>query len=243
MAFYLIGLGLTEKGLSVEASEKLKKVDVVYLENYTVDFPYKKEELEKIIGKKIVELGREKVENEGFLLDAKKKNVALLVYGDVLMATTHMSLILKCKKEKIDYEVFHSASIFNAISETGLQMYKFGKTASMPAWNKEKEYKPASFIEIIKDNQKIKAHSLLLTDIALSFEKALEQLKEAAKEKKLKLNEIIACSRMGTKEQRIFYDSLENLEKRKKEIQLPFCFIIPSDLHFLEKESIESFKE
>ena len=62
MTFYLIGLGLNEKSLSLEALDVLKKSKEIYLENYTVEFPYKKEELEKTIGKKISELGREQVE-------------------------------------------------------------------------------------------------------------------------------------------------------------------------------------
>jgi diphthine synthase len=51
---YLIGLGLNEKGISLEGLESVKKCTKVYLEGYTVDFPYGIELLEKILGKKIV---------------------------------------------------------------------------------------------------------------------------------------------------------------------------------------------
>jgi len=230
MTFYLIGLGLNEKSLSLEALDVLKKSKEIYLENYTVEFPYEKEELEKTIGKKISELGREQVEGEDFLDKGKKEDIALLVYGSPLVATTHVSLLLKCKKDKIKYKIFQNASIFDAVAETGLQIYKFGKTASMPSWTEN--YKPKSFVEIIKDNKKIKAHTLILVDIGLDSKQALNQLKESYKADKL-----IVCSKLGTDNKKIFYDKIENLMKKK--IQEPISIIIPGNLHFKEKEMLK----
>jgi len=235
MSFYLIGLGLNLKGISLEAIETCKKADKIYIENYTAELPYNAEELEKIMGKRIISLTRMLVENEKFIEEAKEKNIVLLVYGSPLIATTHISLILKCKNQKIEHKIIHNASIFDAIAETGLQFYKFGKTASMPKW--ETNYKPESFIKIIKDNQKIKAHSLLLIDIGLSFGNALKQLETALeKESKLKakIKKIIVCSQLGNEKQKIYYDSIENLYE--KEVYAPFCFVILSELHFLEEE-------
>lgn len=238
MTFNLIGLGLNLGSLSLEALNVLKKADKVYIENYTVELPYNAEELEKLINKRIILLTRTLVENEKFVEEAKDKEIVLLVYGSPLIATTHISLVLKCKKEKIPYKILHNASIFDAISETGLQFYKFGKTASMPKW--ENNYKPESFIEVIKDNKKIKAHTLLLVDIGLSFGDALKQLEEALnKESKLKtkLKKLIVCSQLGTENSRVYYDNIGNMYE--KEVYAPFCFIIPSKLHFLEEEALE----
>ena len=236
MTFNLIGLGLNLGSLSLEALNEIKKADKIYIENYTVELPYNAEELEKLIGKRIILLTRTLVENEKFVEEAKEKEIALLVYGSPLIATTHISLILKCKKEAIEHRIIHNASIFDAISETGLQFYKFGKTASMPKW--ETNYKPESFIEIIKDNQKINAHSLLLIDIGLSFSQALKQFEEALGNSKLKtkLKKLVVCSQLGTEKSKIYYDSVESLYE--KEVYAPFCFIIPSKLHFLEEEVI-----
>ncbi|MFH1711062.1 MAG: diphthine synthase [Nanoarchaeota archaeon] len=231
--FYLIGLGLNEKSISLEAAEALKSCKKIYLEKYTVDFPYKIENLEKEL-ENLIPLGREEVESEKFLDEAKKSNIALLVYGDVLAATTHISLIMNCNKEDIKYKIFHNASIFNAISETGLQMYKFGKTASMPKWLEN--YYPDSFAEIIKENMKIKAHTLLLIDIGLEIKKALEQLKTACGNHKLFLDKIILCSMMGTEQQKIYYEKADNLPI---DIKNPYCIIIPSNkLHDMEKEAL-----
>ncbi len=226
---YLIGLGLNEKSLTAEASAVLKQSDVVYLENYTVNFPYEISEIEKTINKKIIKLSREQVEGEKIFLEANEKNVALLVYGDVLAATTHISLIQACEKQKVDYKVFHNAGVFNAISETGLQLYKFGKTASLASW--KDNYQPKSFVDIIKDNLKIKAHTLLLIDIGMSLKDALHQL-----DKSLSVDKIIVCSCLGTNKQKILYGSLDKLKNAK--ISLPFAIIIPSELHFIEKEAL-----
>ncbi|MCX8193815.1 MAG: diphthine synthase [Candidatus Pacearchaeota archaeon] len=236
---YLIGLGLDLKDISLKALEAIKKCSKLYLEIYTTFLPYKKAELEKTIGKKVAIAVRETVENKSreFVKEAKKRNVALLVYGDPLAATTHISLLQEAKKAKVNVKVLHNSSIFNAISETGLQLYKFGKTASIPKWHKS--YEPTSFFDIVKDNLKINAHTLLLVDIDLSFNEALHELEKASKGK---VDNIIVCSRLGTDEQYIVYSTLKELIKNKKihpKIKEPFCFIIPATLHFTEAEFLE----
>ena|SRR3989344_8070139 len=240
MTLYLIGLGLDKNSISADALKILKSCDKIYLENYTVNFPYSKKELENSLNTKIEELSREKVEDESIIKQAKEKNIALLVYGDTLSATTHMHLILACKKEKIDYQLFHNASIITAIASTGLQAYKFGKTASMPNW-KEHKNKPTSFINYIKGNKSIDAHTLVLTDIGLEINEAIEQLEEASLKENIKIDKLIVISNAGTKNQKIFYDKLDNLKEIK--IKMPFCMIIPSKLHFIEEEALSKLKE
>ena len=44
---YIIGLGLNEKSISLEGIEAIEKCEKIYLESYTVEFPYSFEELEK----------------------------------------------------------------------------------------------------------------------------------------------------------------------------------------------------
>jgi len=38
----------------------------------------------------------------------------------------------------------------------------------------------------------------------------------------------------------VFYNSIDEL--KKKGVDAPFCFIIPSELHFLEKEGLDRFE-
>ena len=227
---YIIGLGLNEKSISSEGTEAIKKCKKIYLENYTVNFPYSAEELEKVINKKIIPAEREFVEDMKELLnEAKKEDIALLVYGSPLTATTHITLIQEAKKQKVEYEIIYNASVFDAVAETGLQLYKFGKITSIP------NFKADSFSEVIRENKKINAHSLILVDIGLKFKDAIKRLEKIAGKDK-----IVVCSRLGTKEKRIFYGNLDELKNR--EIEAPFCFIIPSKLHFLESEVLENFK-
>ena len=115
-----------------------------------------------------------------------------------------------------------------------MQLYKFGKIASMPKW--EQSHQPTSFIDIILDNQKINAHTLLLIDIGLGLNEALKQLEEVCKDK-IKLNKIIVCEKIGTQESKIYYKKLESLKSLN--VKSPFCIIIPSELHFMEKEVLE----
>jgi len=171
---FIIGLGLNSRGISRQGLEILRRCKKVYLENYTVDFPYSEIELADILGKKIISVDRAFVEGLSFVDEAAKKDVALLVYGSPLTATTHIAIVQECRASKIRYKIVYSASILDAVAETGLQIYKFGKIASMPAWNSSENYEPDSFMEIVKDNQKIKAHSLILIDIGLSVKDALD---------------------------------------------------------------------
>jgi diphthine synthase len=239
---YLIGLGLDVKGISLQGLEATKKCKKIYLENYTVDFPYSLKELEKSIERKIIPSDRNFVENgiEDLVKEAKKENVALLVYGSPLTATTHMSLIQEAKEQKVEYEIIYSASILDAISETGLQSYKFGKIASMPKWDKEKNFKPESFVQIIKENNSISSHSLILIDIGLDFKEALKQFEVSMKNRKLKLDKIIVCSSLGKKQGKIFCGKISKLKNKK--IVKPYCLIIPSKLHFVEKEVLKDME-
>lgn len=241
MTLYLIGTGMNKNSITADALKILKSCNKIYLENYTVNFPYPVEELEKSLKIKITKLNREQVENESIIQEAKTQNIALLIYGDALSATTHMQLILECKKQKIPYRIFHNASILTTIAGTGLSLYKFGKTASMPNWA-EHTNKPTSFMNYIKENQSINAHILILTDIGLKIKNSITQLQESSKKTNTKLpKKIIAISSAGTQNQKIFYDTPDNL--KNKNIPMPFCLIIPTELHFIEEEALEELKE
>ena len=217
--------------------EAIKKCKKIYLESYTVDFPYSVKDLEKNLNKKIILADRTFVEGNNLIKEAEKENVALLVYGSPLTATTHISLIQEAEKQKIEYQIIYGASIFDAIAETGLQIYKFGKITSIPKW--QKNFTPSSFIELIKENKKIKAHSLILIDIGLELNEALDELEKSAKEKKLNLGKILVCSSLGTKDKRIIYEEIKNL--KNKIVKKPYCLIIPENLHVVEEEVLKGF--
>ena len=70
MAFYLIGTGLDKNSISADAIKILKSCNKIYLENYTINFPFKIEELENSLDIKIEEINRESIENEAIILEA-----------------------------------------------------------------------------------------------------------------------------------------------------------------------------
>lgn len=236
---YLIGLGLNLKGISLEGLEIAKRCKKVYLENYTVDFPYAISEISDVLKKDVVPLKREDVESLEFIDDANRNDVAILVYGSPLVATTHIAILDEAEKSKIKTQVIHAGSVFDGVAETGLQLYKFGKVASMPAW--KKSYEPNSFMEILKENQSIGAHSLILIDIGLDIQNALEQLEKSAKNYNFKLKKLIVCQQLGEKKQKIFYKTFQELKNEFTGVRKPYCIIIPGKLNHVEEEYLKGF--
>lgn len=238
---YIVGLGLNIKGISKEGLEAVKRCKKIYLENYTVEFPYETNEISEIIEKEIELADRNFVESCKIVDEARRKDVALLVYGSPLFATTHIVLMQECEASKVKCEFIYSASVFDAIAETGLQLYKFGKIASMPKWDLEKNYTPDSFMEIVKQNQSIDAHSLILVDIGLNFKDAFQQLKKSADSYKIKLSKLVVCQQLGTRRGKIMYRTLDEFAEFSG-VRAPYCIIIPSKLHHVEVEVLRGFE-
>jgi diphthine synthase len=242
---YVISLGLSFKDLSIKSLELLKKCSEVYLENYTSASDFSIKQLEKLIGKNIRVLDRDYVEVvKPFFKNAKNRNVALLIYGDALSATTHIEILQSAKKKKIKVEITHSSSILTAVAETGLSLYKFGKTASIPFW--QEHFKPESFFDIYSDNQKIQAHTLFLLDLKpeldsfMNVKQAIETLLIVAKKKKSKLftekTFCIGCSQLGTDKQIIKFGTAKQLMSKK--FGSPACLIVPSNISDYEMEAL-----
>lgn len=99
--------------------------------------------------------------------------------GDPFGATTHTDLVLRAKEKGINYQVVHNASIMNAIGCTGLQLYSFGETVSIPFWTDS--WQPDSFYEKIVENYKRGLHTLCLLDIRVK-EPTLESLMKKKRE-------------------------------------------------------------
>lgn len=247
----LIGLGIWNwNDLSVRALGELKKCDVVFAEEYTsrmADDTIAK--LAKKINKKIIVLGREEVESgKQILAEAAKKKVALLTPGDPMIATTHVSLVLEAKKRKIQTQIIHASSIFtSAIGEAGLQIYKFGKTVTLPKWREN--YKPTSTYDVVLENKARGLHTLLLLDIdegkPMELNEALAIMEKMEEEKKLGVfaddAQVVVLSRIGSGEQKVAYAQLIKL-KTKKFGRPPYALIIPGSMHFLEKEFVEGLR-
>ncbi len=251
MTLYMIGIGLNdEKDISVKGLELVKESDYIYLENYTSKLSCSVKDLEKYYGKKIIEADRDLVENKSdeLLAKAKTKKVALLIIGDVFSATTHMDLMLRAKEKKIKVEVVNNASILTAVGIVGLELYKYGKTTSMPYF--EESFKAETPYDVIKQNLKQGLHTLVLLDIKsdkdrfMTVNEALSQLLKIEKKRKEKVitenMKVIGCARLGG-DYKIRYNSVKKL--LKEDFGKPLhCLIIPGKLHFLEEEALSQYK-
>lgn len=221
--FYLIGIGLDGwKGISVNGLELAKSADFVYIENFTnVIDESEIKALQKEINKEVVILSREDIEvraEEKIISKAKNSSVCLIIGGDPLTATTHIELVRLCKEKKLDYKVIHAASIYNSVCETGLHAYRFGKSTSIPY--PEHNYKPTSFFDIIENNYKNDAHTLVFLDIKkeknkfMTIREGLMILLEISKERKSffdELTPVIGVARLGYNNQKIRYGSVKTI--------------------------------
>ena len=113
----------------------MKAADKVFLEAYTsILGGVPKEKLEDFYGKEVTVADRGMCENDAdelIIEPAKEKNIAFLVVGDPVCATTHTDLMLRAKEVGVTVEVVHNASIMGAAGSCGLQLYNFGQTVSI----------------------------------------------------------------------------------------------------------------
>jgi len=249
MTLYLIGLGLNdEKDITIKGLEAIKNCEHIYLECYTSLLQCTVEDLETLYGKKIIKADRELVEKkaeETILKHAKEANTAFLVIGDPLGATTHMDILTRAKELGIKTEIIHNTSILTAVGETGLQLYKFGKTTSIPFF-KEGWATPYTVLE---QNKKQGLHTLFLLDLDplankfMSIKEALDILLQTeTKEKKgiiTPFTQIIACARLGGDSEIKVGAAADFLKKDFG--KPPYCLIVPGSLHFMEEEILKKF--
>lgn len=240
MSLTLIGLGLhSEEDLTLRGIKEAKQANKVYIELYTSKWHGSIDKLEKIIGKKVVELKRKDLEENSseIVSEAKTQDIAIFVQGDPLVQTTHMALLQEAKKLGIKTKVVHNASIVSAIGETGLHLNKFGPFVCIPFPERTKGKLPQSVYQIIKENKKRGLHTLCLLDVIAEenrYMKVNEGLDILLKGKIItQETELVVFAKAGSYNPLIVYDKVKNLIK--KSIQdIPSVLIIPGRLHFTE---------
>ncbi|XP_049877669.1 diphthine methyl ester synthase [Pectinophora gossypiella] len=266
--FFLVGLGLGDaKDITVRGLEIVKKCDKVLLEGYTSILTVGKEVLEEFYGRPLIIADRELCEGniDDFLKEAKDKDIALLVVGDPLGATTHTDMILRAKQFGVEVQIVHNASIMNAVSCCGLQLYNFGETVSIPYWTET--WQPDSFFEKIVGNFSRNLHTLCLLDIKVkepteeSLTKKVRQymdpkfmsVKEAASqlvqiiERKPQsgiTNDtlVVGVCRVGAPDQQIAARTLREMQQCDLGPPLHSLVIPAPDLHPLETDYLAQFR-
>ena len=248
MTLHIIGIGLdNEKDITVKGLELVQKAEIVYIECYTSRLNCNWHDLAKFYNKQLTLAHREMVEgdNNEILDNAKTHDVAFLVIGDPFSATTHLDLVMRAKKEGIAVTITNNASVMTAIGVTGLQLYKFGKTTSIPY--PEDNFFPETAYEVIKENKKSGLHTLVLLDIKFDKQKfmtvneaiqILLNIEEKRKENVFTKDTLcVGVARLGSENQCIKAGSAEKL--LGFDFGKPLhCLIVPGTLHFMEEEMI-----
>jgi len=247
--FYLVGAGLKKEHLTLEAIETLKKCDEVFVEEYTSSYSEGNvKEIEELIEKELKFLDRNGVEEwfEGKLPEAKEKDIALVIIGNALFATTHSQLLIDAESAGVKWRVVQGISIHNFIGRTGLNAYHFGLTVSIVMHSEN--YKPESFYDKIVKNLDAGLHTLCLLDIKpekkMTVKEALELLLEIEgkrNENKIKNSEIVALAGMSSEQERVVSGSAEKL--MESDLPVPASIVVCAKLSEKETEALNALTE
>ena len=251
MALYIIGIGLsTEKDITVKGLEIVQKCDKIYLENYTSLLQCSVPDLEKLYGKKVILADRTAAEqkDQEIVEEARKKDVAFLVVGDPFSATTHIELFKSAQEKNVPVKVIPNASVLTAVGITGLQLYKFGQTTSLPFLEEHPNLETP--YNVLNENQGRGLHTLFLLDLKpekntfMSVNEALDILEKIEARKKQNLLKkdtlVVGCARLGSDNAIIKAGPLEKIKKYNFG-KPPHCLIIPGKMHFMEEEMVRIY--
>ncbi|NJE85167.1 diphthine synthase [Thermococcus sp. CX2] len=253
MAIYFIGLGLyDEKDITLKGLEMARKCDLVFAEFYTSLLAGTTlDKIEELIGKPIRRLSREEVElhfERIVLSEAKDKDVAFLTAGDPMVATTHSDLRIRAKELGIESYVIHAPSIYSAIAMTGLQIYKFGKSATVAY--PEKNWFPTSHYDVIKENKERGLHTMLFLDIKadqnryMTANEAMEILLQVEEMKGEGVftpdTLVVVLARAGSLTPTLKAGYVKDMLKEDFGRQ-PHVMVVPGRLHIVEAEYLVAF--
>ncbi len=245
MTVTFVGMGLCdEKGLTLEGLEEARRAHTVFAELYTNLMPrLNLKRLEGQVGKPIVLLNRSQLEDGArpILEAASKQAVVLLVPGDPMVATTHVSIRLELAKRGVSSRIIHGASIVSAIcGATGLQSYKFGKSVTLP----QSSVVPGSVLETIRNNMDRGLHTLVLLDVSveslaqLTIGEAARRLIGANSDLESMLG--VGAARLGSGDETVLASTLGRLGN-KNFGGPPQSLVVPGKLHFMEVEALRVF--
>ena len=245
-----VGLGLhDEMGISLHGLEEVKTADTAFIELYTSFMPdFSIKRFEEISGKKLNVVSRRELEEENgeiILKAAEKDKAVLLVPGDPLVATTHVSLRIQAEKRGIKTRVVHGASVLSAvIGLSGLHSYKFGKSVTIPFPDETPSETPYS---VISQNEMLGLHTLCLLDIRMETNRFLnihdalrELLRVEKRRKKMAVTQeslIVGVARAGSNDTNVragFIRDMLNYDFGGP----PHSLIFPGPLHFTEVEAL-----
>ncbi len=249
-----VGMGLYEvKDISLKGLEEARSADVLFAEFYTSGMSAGVEEFSRLIGKEVTVLTREDVEEkeELILKPAETSKVVLLVPGDPLISTTHIHLRIEAKRRGIETRIVHNASIVSAAASfSGLQNYKFGKSASIVI--PEAGFSPESPYDVLKENLERGLHTLLFLDVKVKGEEVeyltadramnlLLDIEERRGEDVFPPNRLcVVLGRAGSSNP-LLRAGIAGALAKEEFGDPPHSLIVPGKLHFMEEEYLKEF--
>jgi len=247
---FFVGLGLhDQRDISVKGLETVYRADCVYAEFYTSRLMGASvHDLENIYGKKVNVISRDEVEaNPSWLEVARDKDIVFLVGGDPMISTTHLDLRLRAIEMGIKTKIIHSSSIVTAIPGlTGLQNYRFGRSATIPFAYTSRGSRIISETPytVLKDNLDRNLHTMFFLDIQepkyMTINEGVELLLESAEnvdDMVLKDHIGIGVARAGSEDPTIKADLLSKLNEYDFGDPL-HILVIPANLHFMEEKAL-----
>jgi diphthine synthase len=246
---FLVGLGLSDKDIPIGAIEICKKCDL-YIDRFTSAIGESTVSyLSRFTGKRITELSRRDMEENvnDIIGKAATNDVAILVGGDPLIATTHKILYIEATRKGVKTSVIHANSIITtAIGESGMDFYRFGGTCTIPKWSEH--YSPVSFYEKIEKNLRDNEHTILLLDYdsnkmsTLSIKEAITALKKAEEHYKKGLiggkTKLIILHNMNGRDSKVVLTSIAEAESL--DYNGVNVIILPAEPTAIEKEALEA---
>jgi diphthine synthase len=245
-----VGLGLNDElGISLRGLEEVKTADTAFIELYTSFMPdFSLKRFENISGKRLRIVSRRELEDENgkVVLEAAQNGKAvLLVPGDPLIATTHVTLRIEAEKRRIKTRVVHGASVISAVMGLcGLHNYKFGKSVTIPFPDETFSETP---YDVIAQNEELGLHTLCLLDIkaedrhCLGIHEGLDSLLkiEVKRRKGIVTSDSFAVgiARAGSNNPTVKADFVKDLlvyDFGKP----PYSIVFPGKLHFMEAEAL-----
>jgi diphthine synthase len=255
---WFVGTGINGyQGLSIAAVDVLKKCTLVYVERFTSALSADDMQgLNSIIQRDVKLVQRCFVEDGREILEASRtKDVALVSYGDPLIATTHTELRSRAAKSSIKTGVLHAASgIGSLIGETGLHVYKFGRIMTMMS----ELHSALSVYNTIFENLLAGSHTLILTEYSggsnnegkepffLDPSSVFKMLLDVERDHRHQVfsNDTFAvvASRVGMQDQKIISGKVKSLMGRHFG-NGPHSVVVTGALHFTEIDALASITE
>ncbi len=241
----LVGLGLNLNDITRGAIESVSKCVEVFLETYTSPTPsHNLGAIERIFRREIEALSRQEVEDgERILRGLTRGDIALLVPGDPLISTTHISLRVEAARRGFATRVIHSSSILSAaIGESCLQATRFGRVGTISFLPSVQPY------DVLEENLKRGLHTLFLLDLdgesgrSMTVAEAVSSLLEIEKSQGRNLISeetlSIGLARISLDDQMVKAAPMKELASISFPPP-PHSLVIPGRLHFAEREALE----